>query len=46
MDGTGIAGRNGIRYGLLTVLIIPQGDCILAGFVKLQQTEARLIKIK
>ena len=48
MDGIGWGGGgiNGIGCGFVTVIGNPYDDPLLAGFVKLHQAEARLIKIK
>ena len=35
---------NGFGYGLVTVIGMPYGDPLLAGFVKYQWAEARYIK--
>ena len=43
LEDARVVGHNLIVDGLITVIGTPHGDTLLAGFVKLQQMEARLI---
>ena len=46
LDRIRVVGHNGVGNAFVTVIVTPQGDPLLSGFVKLKRTEARLINLK